>query len=78
MGGYSSPRWNLTPIRPHTDPLPSLDVRWLGRLGALAPGAISTPQWSRRGVAAGWITTIRELDGDCLNLDYATHTPGLG
>ncbi len=76
MGGYSSTRWNLAHVRPETDPLLSLDVRWLGRIGALALGAVRTPQWSRRGEPVGWITTIREPDGECLILDYATHTLG--
>ncbi len=76
MGGYSSTRWDLEYVRLHTDPLLSLDVRWLGRIGALAPGAVSTPQWSRRGEPAGWITTIREPDSDCLILDYTTYAAG--
>lgn len=74
MGGLFSTRWDLVHVRPHTDPLPALDVRWLGRIGALTPGAISTPQWSRHGESAGWITTICEQDGDSLILEYATRT----
>ncbi len=76
MGGYLSTRWNLAQVRSVTDPLLSLDVRWLARVGALAPGAVRTPQWSHRGEPCSWVTTIREPGQDRLILDYSTHTAG--
>jgi len=76
MGGYCSTRWNLAPTRTPADPLLSLDVRWLHRMGALAPGVVFQPQWSCRGEPAGWIVTIRDPQRDCLMLDYQTRRPG--
>ena len=76
MGGYDSTRWNGEMVRTPTDPLLCLDVRWLHRLGALAPGAVCRPQWTRGERPAGSIVTIRDPQRECLHLDYRTQTLG--
>lgn len=76
MGGHFSTRWNFEPVRTETDLLPSLDVRWLGRIGALAPGAVCCPQWTCRGETSGSIMTVCAPHHNCLILDYSTHAPG--
>jgi hypothetical protein len=76
MGGYDSTRWNYERIRQDTDPLLKLDVRWLNRVGALRPGAMANPSWSRRGEPSGSIVTIMSQTRPCLNLSYSTQRPG--
>jgi hypothetical protein len=76
MGGYFSTRWNFERIRQHTDLLLSLDVRWLGRIGALQPGAVAVPSWTFRGEPSGHIVTRMNRDGDRLTLDYKTRATG--
>jgi hypothetical protein len=72
MGDYFSTRWRWEPTRQDTDPLLKLDVRWLNRIGALHPGAMATPSWSRRGEPSGSIVTIMDCDRPCLTLSYRT------
>ncbi len=76
MGGYGSTRWDFKRVRDHTDPLLSLDVRWLNRVGALKPGAVFFPQWTRRGEPFGDIVTKMSNDGAELVLEYRTRRPG--
>lgn len=76
MGGYGSGRWQFERTRQDTDPLLSLDVRWLARIGALRPGALAFPQWTSRGEQAGTITTRAGHDGDALTLRYRIQRPG--
>src|SRR5665811_2519080 len=76
MGGYCSTRWNFERTRQHTDPLLSLDVRWLKRVGALQPGAVAFPSWTFRGEPSGHIVTRMHRDGDRLTLDYKIRAPG--
>lgn len=75
MGGYFSTRWNLEPVRTETDRLLSLDVRWLQRMVALAPGAVCSPQWTCRDEPSGSIMTFYP-HRNRLVLDYSTHAPG--
>jgi hypothetical protein len=76
MGGYFSTRWNSENVREHTDPLLSLDVRWLNRMGALKPGAVFYPQWTRGGKPSGDIVTRMSNDGGELILDYRVRSHG--
>jgi len=76
VGGYFSTRWNLEYVRTPTDPLLALDVRWLERMGALAPGAVFRPRWTCRGEPSGWIVTIRDPLHESLILDYKIRAPG--
>jgi hypothetical protein len=80
MGGYFSTRWGAEHVRQDTDPLLKLDVRWLHRIGALRPGAIATPAWTRArdGAPSGSIVTIRDRDRPVLTFDYRTRRPGEG
>jgi hypothetical protein len=77
MGGYFSTRWGSERTRQDTDPLLKLDVRWLHRIGALRPGAVATPSWTRArdGAPSGTITTIMRDDA-ILILDYRTRRAG--
>lgn len=76
MGGYRSTRWQWERTRQDTDPLLKLDVRWLNRIGALRPGAVMNPSWSRRGEPSGSILTIMDRAHPCLTLRYSTQRPG--
>lgn len=76
MGGYGSTRWTWEHTRIHTDPLLSLDVRYLKRIGALESGAIAQPSWTCRGKPSGTIITVMNRKGDCLTLKYQTRGPG--
>lgn len=76
MGGFSSTRWGSEWTRQTTDALLKLDVRWLNRIGALRPGAIATPTWSRGEEPSGSIVTIRHRNRPCLTLRYSTQRPG--
>jgi len=76
VGGYGSTRWNLEYVRTPTDPLLALDVRWLQRMGALAPGAVFRPHWTCRGEPTGWIVTICDPVHDSLMLDYKIRALG--
>jgi len=76
MGGYGSTRWTWERTRHDTDPLLSLDVRWMKRSGYLRPGAFATVSWSCRGEPSGTIVTRMNRDGDCLTLDYKTRANG--
>jgi len=76
MGGYFSTRWNGTQTRQETDPLLSLDIRWLKKEGCLKPGAVCQPGWTSRGAPSGNIVTRMSADGHCLTLDYSTRAPG--
>jgi hypothetical protein len=76
MGGYDATRWNDERIRQDTDPLRRLDVRLLNRIGALRPGAMAHPSWSRRGEPSGNILTIMSRTRPCLTLSYSTQRPG--
>lgn len=70
MGGYCSTRWGLARTRQHTDPRLSLDIRWLKRIGAMAPGAVAFPHWTCRGEPSGDIVTAMNGAGDTLTLIY--------
>jgi len=70
MGGYGSTRWHGQQSRLDTDGLLKLDVRTLGRQGALQPGAVSTQAWTRRGECVGMIHTISRHGGGALILSY--------
>lgn len=76
MGGYFSTRWSSARTRQDTDPLLSLDIRWLRKLGALTPGAIASPTWTCRGEPSGDIVTIMSHDGATITLNYRTRSPG--
>ena len=76
MGGNGSNRWTWERTRQETDPLLSLDIRWLRKIGALRSGAIAQPEWTSRGEPAGTITTIMGRDGKTLTLIYRTRRPG--
>jgi len=75
MGTMFSTRWGAEPVRQDTDGLLKLDVRWLSRAGALKPGTVARPSWTRRGAPSGTITTIMQRDGTLI-LDYRIQRPG--
>jgi hypothetical protein len=54
----------------------SLDIRWLKRMGALKPGAVFLPHWTRRGEPFGDIVTKMSNDGAELVLEYRMRRPG--
>jgi len=70
VGGYFSTRWARERTRQDTDPRLSLDIRWLRRIGALAPGALAFPSWTCRGEPSGSIVTMMNAAGDTLTLAY--------
>jgi len=76
MGGYSSTRWGSVITRQETDPLPSLDIRWLRKSGALEPTAVTHPQWTTRGETTCMIQTAMSADGHTLTLTYRTRSLG--
>jgi len=76
MGGYTSTRWGWGSTKQDTDPVISLDVRWLYRQGALKPGAMFWPSWTRRGEPSGSIVTRMNAAGDTITLIYQTSRPG--
>lgn len=70
MGGYNSTRWTWATTRQDTDPLMKLDVRFLHRVGALAPRTIAFPTWARRGEPSGDIATRTNADASVVTLIY--------
>ena len=61
--------------RQTTDLLPSLDIHWLRKVGALHPGAVIQPQWTTHGVTTATIRTVMSANGRYLTLMY--HKQGL-
>jgi hypothetical protein len=78
MGGYGSTRWKGTPTHDDIDGQLSLDVRWLKRVGALTPGAISLPSWSCRGEIIGSAVATMSRDGCELVLEHTVPHHGAG
>jgi hypothetical protein len=64
-------------VRQDTDPLPKLDVRWLNRVGALHPGAVTQPCWQRGDRQICMITTyVDPWASHVLSLAYLMGSPG--
>jgi hypothetical protein len=72
MGGYGSTRWSTTVTRVSTERLLKLDVRALGRAGALKPGVAAKVTWGN-GVELS--LEVRPEWPDRLKVEYVVHEP---